>query len=257
MFSIWFYTLFLLYSAVAIPLLTLGVVVARPFIGPRRALRLFRRFIGAYGWVVVSVLPFPFIRVRYTDRSGGDETGPCVFVCNHRSSSDPFLLSLLGVEGVQVVNIWPFKIPVLGRYARWAGYLSIREMTLAEFTARMRNYLAEGVSVAAFPEGTRSASRRMGPFHGALFRVCLELQATVVPICLTGNEDKPRRGSLKLHPGCIRIHRLPAIPYAAYRHLTPFAFKNHVREIIANHIIEMEGHPDETDQKPKSGLPIA
>lgn len=258
LFSLWFYTLVLLYSSAAIPLLSLLVAISRPFVGRRRAMRLFRHFIGVYGRIVVRVLPFPFIRVRYRDFSAPGERLPFVYICNHRSSSDPFLLSLLPGEGIQVVNKWPFRIPVIGRFARWAGYISIREIPLEEFMTRVRQALGEGYCIGAFPEGTRSASRRMGPFHGAMFRACLEAGATLVPVCIMGNEDKPRKGSLLLHPGVIRIHRLPGIPHAEYRHLTPFALKNRVRGILAAHIRETEGEEaHEAGPPPAQRLPDA
>ena len=245
LFNIWFYVVMVLYTAVAIPLLSLVILIRRPFCTHRQAMGFFRRYISLYGRGIVSVLTYPCVRVRYRDFAGEKKHGPFVYVCNHRSSSDPFLLAFLPGEIVQVVNKWPFRLPAWGPFARMAGYISVREMPFEAFKTTVLQYLAQGVSIAAFPEGTRSASKEMGQFHGALFRTCLDCEATIVPVCIMGNEDKPRRGSLLIHPGVVRVHRLAGLGVDEYKGMTPFALKNHVRALIADHISKTEGRGDE------------
>lgn len=241
LFNIWFYVLLILWSAFSIPLFSLFVLICRPFCSKRLIMRMFRYCISVYGRVIVSVLVYPYVRVRYRDFSDPSEKGPFVYICNHRSSSDPFLMSLLPGEIVQVVNTWPFRLPVWGPFARWAGYLSVREMPFEQFKKEAGRLLNQGVCIAAFPEGTRSGTRDMGPFHGALFRTCLEYPAVIVPVCIMGNEDKPRRGTLLLRPGSIRVDRLPGLPPDRYRHMTAFALKKHVHRIIQDHMRKAEG----------------
>ena len=91
-----------------------------------------------------------------------------------------------------------------------------------------------------FPEGTRSASRTMGQFHGAAFRLALQCGAPLVPVCLTGNENIPRKGSLKLVPGHIRVRRLDPPRPEEVLGMTPFKLKNRVRAIIAEETARME-----------------
>ncbi len=247
-FNIWFYAALVLYSAVVIPLFALAVTGVRLFSTRRRALRVFRRCISLYGRGIVSGLARPGMRVRYRDFSSGRERPPFVYACNHRSASDPFLLCFLPGEGVQVVNKWPFRLPVWGALARLAGYLNVRAMPVESFKAAVGRLLEQGTSVAAFPEGTRSASRRLGPFHGALFRACLEHGPDIVPLCIMGNEDKPRKGSLWLQPGEIQVHRLPGLCYDDYKHMKPFALKNHVRGLLQAHCARWEGTAHEDSE---------
>jgi 1-acyl-sn-glycerol-3-phosphate acyltransferase len=160
--NLYFYTLFLMFSAVAIPALTVFVACTRLFLSHRQTMKRFRRAITWYGKLITAI-PYPFIRLNYEVAAGSrPEQGPFIFVCNHRSASDAFLMCVLPHEVVQIVNVWPFRIPVLGLYARWSGYLNIRMMTHEEFIARGTRLLQEGVSIVFFPEGTRSASRTMG-----------------------------------------------------------------------------------------------
>jgi len=234
-----FHPLFLIVSAVVIPVLALAVTVQAPFISHRAAMRKFRLLIKTYGRVTMS-LPYPFVKFRYEDASG-EQTGACIYVCNHRSAADPFMMALLPLELVQVVNDWPFRLPVLGVFARWAGYLSVKEMPIEEFLERGKQLLEEGCCIVAFPEGTRSVDRTMGQFHGATFRLAQLTGAPIVPVCLSGSERCPPKGTLALQPGQVRVRRLPMLAHDEYRELSPFQLKNLVRDRIAAGLEQMEG----------------
>lgn len=239
-FSIWFYSLFLIFSAVGIPLMVV-FVLCRSFMGSRRSLmRNYRRTISFYGRIVTR-LPFPFIRVRFEDLSNTRPPGPFIFVCNHRSSSDPFLMSVLPFEAVQVVNTWPFKIPVLGAFAKGAGYLNVNDLSPDEFSRRAGKLLQEQVSIIFFPEGTRSGSRLMGNFHGTAFRLFLESRVPIIPICISGNEEIPRKGSLLLKMGAVHLRALPPVRWEDCNGSNAYAIKNRVRRRIESELALMEG----------------
>ncbi len=237
--NLYFYTFFILLSATAIPVMTLLVAIMGLFMSHRRTMKRFRRAISWYGKLITTI-PYPFIKVRYEDRAENDPGEPYIFVCNHRSASDAFLMSVLPHECVQIVNIWPFRIPVLGLYARLSGYLNIRMMSHDQFLEKARALLNQGVSIIFFPEGTRSATREMGSFHGAAFRLALASKASVVPLCISGNENIPPKGSLLLRPGTIRVRRLTAIAWDEYKELTAYAFKNRAWNIIDKELSAME-----------------
>ncbi len=237
--NLYFYTFFFLFSAISIPVLTIIVAISRIFLSHRRTMKRFRRAISWYGIIITSI-PYPFIRLRYEDRGKDSAEGAYIFVCNHRAASDAFLMCVLPHEVVQIVNIWPFRIPVLGLYARYSGYLNIRMMSQEQFLEQATKLLNDGVSIIFFPEGTRSASRTMGSFHGAAFRLALASKAAVVPLCITGNENIPPKGSPLLRPGTIRVRRLPAITWDEYKDLNAFAFKNRVWHIIDKELSVME-----------------
>ncbi len=237
--NVYFYSGFLLLSAVVIPALSLLVAAMRLFLSHRDAMKRFRRAISWYGRVITSI-PYPFIRLRYEPGQGKDPGGPYLFVCNHRAASDAFLMCVLPHECVQIVNVWPFKIPVLGWYAKLSGYLNIKMMSHEQFLEKADTLLKQGVSIIFFPEGTRSASRKMGPFHGDAFRLALATRAPVVPLCISGNENIPPKGSLMLRPGTIRVRRLPAVTWDEYKDLNAYAFKNRVWNIIDKELASME-----------------
>jgi 1-acyl-sn-glycerol-3-phosphate acyltransferase len=237
--NLYCYTGFILLSAVGIPALTLFVALTRLFQSHRRTMKRFRRAISWYG-KLITTLPYPFIRLKYEDHAKDGLGGPFIFVSNHRSASDAFLMCVLPYECVQIVNVWPFRIPVLGLYAKLSGYLNIRMMSPEQFMKKASNLLEQGVSIIFFPEGTRSAGRAMGSFNGAAFRLALESKAPVVPLCISGNENIPPKGSLLLRPGTVRVRRLSAVTWEEYKDLTAFAFKNRVWHIIDKELTAME-----------------
>jgi len=239
-FNIVFYFVFCLYSVVAIPVLTLLVACFSLVMSHRNTMKWFRRAISWYGMVAIKVLPFPLIRIYYKDYEKKSGYGPYIFVCNHRAATDPFLMACLPYECIQVVNIWPFRLPVLGIYARWAGYLSINEMPFKQFSKQAVKLLRQGVSIIVFPEGTRSGDKSMGQFHGSIFRVAIEAKCPIVPVCISGNENIPPRGSFLLRPGKIKIHKLPAIKWERFKDLKPFKLKNMVRNIISEEVAVMD-----------------
>jgi 1-acyl-sn-glycerol-3-phosphate acyltransferase len=238
-FSVWFYGLALVASILVIPVFALIVAASTLVVSQRSTMRLFRRAIRWYGRVICA-LSFPVVRMRFQDDEPGREVSGAVVVCNHRAASDAFLVSALDGEIVQVVNIWPMRLPVLGFLAWHAGYLSVREMEPREFLERAGRLLAERVAVLAFPEGTRSGSSALGPFHGTMFRLALESRAPIIPVCIAGNAKMPPRGDWVLHPGVIRVRKLPALLPEEYGALDAFHLKNRVRDRIAAGLAELD-----------------
>ncbi len=230
---------FLIYSAVCIPVLAILVAFMSLFMNHRATMKRFRRAIAWWGRGI-TLIPFPFIKVNYENHSGEASGGPCIIVCNHRSASDGFLMSLLDMEVVQVVNIWPFRIPVIGFFGRAAGYLNIRMMKPEEFFERALLLLGQNVSIIFFPEGTRSVTGKLGSFHSAAFRLALKSRAPIVPLCISGSETILPKGSLLLRPGTVRVRRLPAITWSEYKELSVYTLKNRVKEIIGSELALME-----------------
>ena len=237
--TVLFYALFLPFSLVLFLLFSLLGAIRRPFLTKQQAIGMIRCYIKRYGQIALRV-GFPWARVHYDDM-GHEAPLPCLFICNHRSSSDPFFVAVLPGEGVQVVNIWPFKLPIYGFFARAAGYLSVRQMSTDTFLSLGKQVLDEGFSIVGFPEGTRSSTLKMGPFHGSMFRLALATKAPIVPVCISGNERIPPKGSLWIYPGQVRIRKLRSIEYPQYKEMSSFQLKNYVHDLIAQELAKMDG----------------
>lgn len=170
-------------------LIPVGAVM---FFPARRRRHCFREFLLYFGLSMVHFMWRPFFKVRFEDRTGGRRE-PGIMIVDHRSAIDGFLVALPRFNAAQTVNGWPLKIPVLGFFARAAGYLDITGWDLVFFRARAKEILSSGDWIAAYPEGTRSESRTMNPFHSGIFRVALELKVPVYMLCIAGNEFMPDR----------------------------------------------------------------
>lgn len=205
----------------------------------RRAEWLIRRSISRYGQFITHC-GWPLATVKYVDFAPHEQP-PFVFIANHRSSSDPFLMSVLPVEAVQVLNIWPQRIPLVGFLSTMAGYLKVRQIPLEEFMTLGSRLLEQGVSIIAFPEGTRSGSRQMGQFHGVAFRLAQRTGAKICPLAISGNERMPPRRSLLLHPARIEIAKLPCLSRQDYQDVNPYVLKNRVRRTIQDYLDQTGG----------------
>ncbi len=228
MLNIWIYTVWLLasglYCLVALPFLLLVL----PWLNATRRRHLIRYIILYYGQWVITLTGWPFIRVKYIDRAPAEQE-PGIFVCNHRSASDPFLVAKIDRNLVQTVNYWPLQLPLLGFFARQGEYLNINGEPFELLAAKSRNLLHHGVTIVSFPEGTRSGSKNMGQFHSGIFKIALELQCPLYPLCIVGNEAIPDR-KFKFHPGQIRVEKLPMLRYSDYKDMSAFKLKNYLRE---------------------------
>ena len=238
--NISFYFLAITFLLVCLPALGSLIIIFALILPKRMVLRRLRRAISWYGAVIIGIIPWPLVRLKYKDFSKNKTSPPYLFICNHRSASDPFLLGVLPYEVVQVVNIWPFRLPVFGMVAKIAGYLNVRELPFEDFFTKTSKLFKEGVSIAVFPEGTRSRDNSVGQFHSAIFRVALEERIPIVPICITGNEKIPPVGSPYLRPGLIKIHRLEALAWEEYKEFSPFKLKNYLRDIMIKETVSMD-----------------
>lgn len=192
----------------------------------------FRFFIYLYGKTVLAVVMRPWARIHVSGHANRPEKGG-IYVFNHRSASDPFIVAdVVPCPAVQLVNVWPMRLPYLGFFARHGGYIDIRSLSFDETRERIRRLIEHGIPVVAFPEGTRSGARRMNPFHSGIFRIAHELGCPVIPVSVAGNEKIPDR-AFRMSRGTILVSILPPVPPEQVRTLSPHRLKNMLHDLIS------------------------
>jgi 1-acyl-sn-glycerol-3-phosphate acyltransferase len=207
----------------------------------RAALRLTRCFIRLYG-VLICALAYPRVRVQVKNPAHVPAGEPCLFISNHQSIADIFLMARLPKqECVFISNRWPFRIPVLGLIARLAGYLSIQTTKPAQLFDQAAKLLSDRVSIISFPEGTRSRTGVLGHFHTTVFKLALHCKVPIIPICIAGNRQIMPPGCGTIHSGTARMHILPAISPESYKGITPHQLKRRARDLMARELASMEG----------------
>ena len=219
-----------LYCIAALPLFVLLMLIFGWFRKPRQIIM--RLFILWYGKAIIYISWFPYVRVTYENQSHLP-SGKGLYIFNHRSSSDPFLVAaVLNQQLVQVVNHWPMKLPFFGIFATIAGYLDITTVSYEEALEWARErIIKEEAAVAVFPEGTRSGNCTVNQFHGTFFRIAKELDCPLIPVAISGNENCPSR-NFKMSRGNIKVRKLAPIPQDVIRNTPPFQLKNLVRDIL-------------------------
>lgn len=238
LFNILFYSQLILHSVIYVFILFFYLIPPMPFFSSEKNRIQIRKAIKLYGKWVLKFAIFPYVKIIYRDLSTKKPL-PGIFICNHRSASDAYLLALLDAELVQIAKQWPFRLPLYGFFAKKGEYISIFDLTFEELQKRCSELFAKDVSIAVFPEGTRSGNKKVGNFNSSMFRVAIKNRCPIYPVCITGNEKIPDR-NFNVSPGTIRVNKLEPLLWEDYKNMTPFQLKNYVRSII----IEETGRMD-------------
>ncbi len=126
--------------------------------------------------------------------------GRTVFVSNHESHLDPFLISFLPWEMKWLAKASLFSIPFAGWGMTLAGDIPIHrgdDSSAKLAMDRCRRCLERGVPVIIFPEGTRSPDGKMRAFKDGAFRLALDSGAQIVPIAVCGTHKALPKHSWK------------------------------------------------------------
>lgn len=146
-----------------------------------------------------------------------DVGSPQIVVANHQSVFDilalfaymPLSLRFVAKEELS-------RIPVFGRAMRAAGHVFIdrqdRAGAIEAMRAAGRRMKRENLSLVLFPEGTRSPDGRLRPFKKGSFVLAIETQTTMVPVAVEGGARIMQKGSLRLHPGGLRLWCAEPVP---------------------------------------------
>ncbi len=124
---------------------------------------------------------------------------PAVFIFNHQSAIDVLLLcKLLRRDFIGLGKQEILRYPLLGRAFRMAGTIFVDRFDRRRAGEAARpavEALREGLSIAIAPEGTRSATPRLGTFKRGAFRIAMEAGVPIVPIVFLNALDAlPKHG---------------------------------------------------------------
>jgi glycerol-3-phosphate dehydrogenase (NAD(P)+) len=151
-------------------------------------------------WLMRAWLqPFAHLywRLSRIGREHVPQSGPVIFVSNHRSFIDPFILGLCNRRPVYyVAKEELFKFRPLGWFLCALGAFPVRRGAAdADMIETAKAILKRGDPVLIFPEGTRIRPGALGKPKRGVGRLALETGATVVPVAMRGTETI-RRGIL-------------------------------------------------------------
>jgi 1-acyl-sn-glycerol-3-phosphate acyltransferase len=222
------YVLALVILFLALPVQAVLLALTFPFDRNRRIAGRFLRLVG-----VLLTKTFPPWRLRIEGRFPGK--GPFVVVANHQSMLDILLLSHLPREMKWVAKEELFKIPWIGWMLRMTGDIAVRRGDAesgGEALARAKGYLARGMSVVMFPEGTRSTKGKMLPFKSGAFRLAIEAGVPVLPVAVSGTAHGLPKGGPWVRPCRATARILEPVVVNGYRPEDAPKLRDAVRERI-------------------------
>lgn len=171
-----------------------GVYLFHRWVDPQ--LKLAHSLAGFWGRSLVSIAPG--CRVTVFGRENIPLDRPVIFMANHQSYVDVPSLYFLRWQFKWMADEGLFRIPFFGWAMRMAGYVPVdrgNPKRGLRSLQQAKEWLARGISVFVFPEGTRSHTGQFGRFQMGGFRLALAAGADIVPVVLVGTRQLLPRGS--------------------------------------------------------------
>jgi 1-acyl-sn-glycerol-3-phosphate acyltransferase len=182
-----------------------------------------RRGVFAHGcarlwsWLILATTGVR-VKVRGLERLERGKT--YVFVANHQSIYDiPVLFASLPYQLRIIAKDSLGRFPIIGWHLSRTGHLLVdRRKPDPRVVFNWANGLtAKGVSLIVFPEGTRSATGRVGVFKGGSIYPAVQAGLPIVPISVAGTRQVMRKGRLMTCPGDVDVVVHEPIPTIAAR----------------------------------------
>jgi len=145
---------------------------------------------------------------------------PAVFIFNHQSGLDALLMVKLvrrDMTGVGKQEIR--RNPVFGPLFAAAGVVFIDRSDRARAIEALKpavQALREGRSLVIAPEGTRSATPRLGPFKKGAFHIAMQAGVPIVPVVFRNVLDALPKHAWVVRPTTVEAVVLPPVDTAGW-----------------------------------------
>ena len=154
--------------------------------------RFYRFLLDSWTWIGIKLCR---IKIKTTIHDELPENTRVVVVGNHRSNYDPIITWYI-LKNYQLAYISKpsnFKIPLFGKIVRRCCFMKIDRLsprnslkTIEEAIELINNDVA---SIGVYPEGTRSKTGELLPFHNCVFKIAQRSESPLVVVTLNGTEN--------------------------------------------------------------------
>lgn len=162
--------------------------------------------------------------------------GRFLYVCNHRSMFDPVIV----MDRLHKYNISfiskpsNMKIPLIGRVAYAVGFLAIdreNDRNALKTILTAADYMKRDVcSMGVYPEGTRSKTKELLPFHAGCFKAAQRAKVPIVVACVHGSEKVKLLNPFST--ATVYLDILEMIPAETVCNMRTDALSEHIRSVI-------------------------
>lgn len=167
--------------------------------------------LSSWCYIFISLNPVWRLRVEGREKI---PLGGCVFAPNHQHLFDIMLLYCLMRPFKWVAKRQLFHAPFVGWILGLGDYVSIDRGSASDSRRMMAEcvrWLKRGVSIMIFPEGTRSASGRVGRFKTGAAMIAKMSGKPLVPLAISGSRLVQRGLLIRFAPFDLRIEVLEPI----------------------------------------------
>jgi putative phosphoserine phosphatase/1-acylglycerol-3-phosphate O-acyltransferase len=173
---------------------------------------------------------------------------PCLFLFNHQSKIDPILaMKLVRGQFTGVAKKEAKNIPGFGQLFQLADVAFVDRGNTAQARAALEPAVAkmrdEGISLMMAPEGTRSATPRLGPFKKGAFHIAMQAGVPVVPIVIRNAGEVMWRGAQVIRAGTVEVVVLPPVDTSGWRTETVAEHTAEVRGMFVDVLAHWPGRP--------------
>lgn len=147
------------------------------------AFRLRKRWIRHWG--------LPMLNIK-SQVKGQPIDEPAIYVCNHRSFSDPLIISRY-LDAFVIAKAEIAKYPIINKGAEVTGIVWVdrgSKDSRAATRQAMIDVVKSGYNVLVYPEGTVGVNNETLSFKPGTFRVAVENQIPVVPCAIEYKSKK-------------------------------------------------------------------
>lgn len=147
------------------------------------------------------------VNIRHNDRISKNKE--YIIVSNHLSYLDIPVLMVSMPKNIRFIYKKSLtKIPIFGWSLFLGGYIPIdrsNARNAIESLKKAANRLKENVSIAIFPEGTRSKTGLTGEFKKGIFMLAEFAETEILPVTIIGTNKILHKDSLKINPGEVEV----------------------------------------------------
>jgi 1-acyl-sn-glycerol-3-phosphate acyltransferase len=196
--------------------------------------------------VYMFVMVPPFWKRRVEGLEHIEKGKPYVIVINHQSMADIMMLYLVPMIFRWVSKREVYRIPFIGRFLMLHGDIAIDRKqgskAMRKVMEQGKMWLGRGVSVAMFPEGTRSKDGEIHRFKAGAFALAKDAGVAILPVIMDGSASMMKPSKMINWRNEFVIRVLPPVTAERVAATEQNELMEQVRETMVETLAELRMH---------------